>query len=259
MLPPVRSSIYTTNNQGTQSTILNSQFSALTSPIRSIALRQTPALQVVLQIVYRQPRRKSHPLSIQFIPRLAIETHTTLFFLHHPGHELTVLLQGAGFTGNSLLEPRPLFVRQFLDVRQILNAFLLALLDPAADPERVAFDTSPSNVEDQVDDSNLAGAFEDRCFGEFGRRGDVDLEGLEVQIAEVAVDVCGRALDGLCVEAEEMEVAAVAETQSQIPDVLCQKPGVESSLHDRVAFDQECLCVVVYALRYVVGSPVYTH
>jgi hypothetical protein len=87
----------------------------------------------------------------------------------------------------------------------------------------------------------------------------VDLEGLEVQIAEVAVDVCGRALDGLCVEAEEMEVATVAEAESQILDVLGQKPGVESSLHDRVVFDEECLCVVEYALRYVVGSPVYTH
>jgi hypothetical protein len=146
------------------------------------------------------------------------------------GHELIVLLQGADFTGNSLLEPRPLFVRQPLDVCERLDAFLLALLDPAADLDRVAFDSSPSNIEDQVDDSNLAGTFEDRCFGEFGRRGDVDLEGLEVQLAEVAVDVCGRALDGLCVEAEEMEVATVAEAESQILDVLGQKPGVESSL-----------------------------
>jgi hypothetical protein len=254
MLPPMRSFIYTTANLD-----YSTQFSAFTSPTRSITPRQTPALQVPLQIMRRQTRRKSHPLSIQVIPRLAIETHTTLFFLHHPGHELIVLLQGAGFTGNSLLEPRPLFVRQPLDVCERLDAFLLALLDPAADPERVAFNSSPSNIEDQVDDSNLAGAFEDRCFGEFGRRGDVDLEDLEVQLAEMADDVCVGEFNAFSVEVEEMEVAAVAETQSQIPDVLCQKPGVESSLHDRVVFDEECLCVVEYALRYVVGSPVYTH
>jgi len=113
----------------------------------------------------RQPRRESHPLSFQVVPRLAIETHTTLFFFRHPSHELAVLAEATdtGSIGNSLLEPRPLFVRQFLRICQRLDAFLLALLDPAADPERVAFDTSPSNIEDQVDDGNLAGTFEDRC------------------------------------------------------------------------------------------------
>ena len=93
-----------------------------------------------------------------------------------------------------------------------------------------------------------------RWFERSRWRTDVKLERFEIQVAELGVGVCVGHIDILVVEVEEMKVATVAESESQVAEVLCQELGVESLLHDRVVFDEEGLVGVEHVLGDVVGA-----